>query len=268
MARELDRFERRHGKGERAAEAGAATTVGLSAIEGLRHELADRKEDELGAYKRRDAFERQLQPGDILFHRRDRQDLGKFAKGDPYYHTSIYQGDGAVATAGGPDQGIRKNLSLKSKFKEDIKAYRPNVSEADRVEAARYALSQHRAPYASPREIIRHGVEHLFSPSGGPDAARAACGTDGQVCSQFVANTHPDIFKKQYASPADMRHAPEMEYIGRLNHLGDVTKEEKLLSRVAYPLAKNLKWGLGAGALAYAGMSLADHMKGNADGSP
>jgi hypothetical protein len=182
------------------------------------------------------------------------------AKGDPFYHSSIYMGKGKLADAYDFEKGISNDTPLFGDVAEGVRAYRPKSGQK---EALDYARKMKGTAYGSDEEILRHGFEHLL----GNGKKSGVCGPDGQVCTQFVANAYPELFPDQYASPATMRHAKDLELIARYEPI-QVAKREKILSRLVYPLLKNAKYGLGAGALAYGGSKLAKYLSKNEKDEP
>lgn len=256
-----------------AAAAGVAIPAGsFVAKHEILDALANRDVTPTRAY---DDFVDKLEKGDVLFHHRGNKTsahtIGKMgteadwmmgAKGDPYYHASIYQGGDKIAEASDFDTGVRKNAPVRADVPENIRAYRPKNQE-DILQALKYAKDAHGSEYAGDLgSIIKHGASHLFSPTGGPDAS-CANAKNPQVCTQFVANAYPEIFEKELASPASMRHAADLDLVARYEPRGARTLRELFLTRGVYPIAKSLKYGAAAGALGYGAKSIYDHLKGD-----
>jgi len=258
-----------------ATEIGGGTTAALAAAFTAKHELKDLMDNKGVRRKQRfQDFKDQLQPGDILFHHRSAKNSARpqirdaplpgteadymmGIKGDPFYHTSIYKGRGKLADAFDVDIGITGKTPLEGDTPENIRAYRPSGGQSKALD---YAKKAEGGEYMSFKEMLDHGASHLFDPRGGPDTTRRL-GCHGQACTQFVANAYKDIFPKQYASPADMRHSPELNLIARYEPMGDRTLREIALTRGLYPVLKNLTKGAAVGVGAYAGLKALRHYK-------
>lgn len=180
------------------------------------------------------------------------------AKGDHHYHSSIYQGKGKISEAADYEKGVRNNRPLNYEYGENLRAYRPKKGQVI-PDALAYTKAMHKTPYVEQEDLIKGALEHLFVPGGGgKTTGKAPC--HGSFCTQHVANAYPDIFDKLNASPADMRHSKELELIARYEPKAARSLREIALTRGAYPLLKNLKYGIGAAAAAYGGMKLNDYL--------
>ena len=258
----------------RAALASAGITGAMGATEGtLRYLRAAEAEKAQRATKWYSEFLAKLQPGDVLFHRKGTKWTGNAdlagrdipikegqvmlaAKGDPFYHASVYRGKGNVTEAADWKQGVKNTRLSAASAPEELIAMRAPQSEVakaiDTVESIRKAGT----PYRSETGAIQHGLKHLAGLS--EEAGKACRLTDrGIVCTELVAEAFPKIFKDRLASPGDMRFNPDLDFVARYNPAHNkVTLGENLLAHGAYPMLKNAKWGLlgglgvlGAGAL-------------------
>lgn len=271
MATELEKFEAK--KRRRSVEAGLLTTGSLAARHGIMHELMDRAEN--AATPKTNGYQDyldKLQPGDVLFNREfGKDDRGKAhlydaisgAKGEHHLHPVVYRGGGRIAEAGGGDVPAKARTKMDSSgYPLESQAYRlKNLGAAEKAKALGFLDQAAGTPYKDVPGIAKHVLGHLagISPKTTGDVKKA-CG-DGIVCSELVAEAYPKRFTDRYMSPVDMRHHPDMEMVARYGHTLPVPLKEKLLSRGVYPVLKNLKYGLGAGALAYGGMSLAEYLR-------
>jgi len=265
-----------------AALTALGVTGGFAGYDALSHTIRD-KMQEAGVPKTRSFqdFQSKLQPGDVVFHRRPSKYSGAAsigaqefpikesdvmigAKGDPFYHPSVYRGKGRITEAAGAMEGV-KNSRLWSKYPEEMKVYRPK-DPSQTPKALRFLDSMVGEEYKSHADTIKHGATHLFTPSG-PKTSGLKCkiGKGGIVCSELVAESYPKIFKDRFMSPVDMRHSKDMELVARYGNVKGITAREALLSKVLYPTLKNLKWGALAGGLGLAGMGLADHFRSSAN---
>lgn len=298
MTTELEKFQMRRrrrdepdDRARQAAEVGALTTGSLAARHGILHGALDASEEAaMPRSTRYDDFLGKLKPGDVIFHRKQHKDTGKAefagveapfreldvmlaAKGDPFYHASVYRGRGKTTEAAGWDEGV-KNSRLWGAAPEELRAYRPNVSETQRQRALDFVRSKIGAKYKGELGVMRHGAEHLLSPLEGPSTGqRGSKGLTDAVCTELAAEAYPSLFGKRFMSPADMRHHPSMEMVGHYGHIPAVGARERILTRGVYPLLRNLKWGVLGGLGAYGAMSLSDHFrkhatKGPSDGIP
>lgn len=275
----LTKFKKKHKleDGKTAAEVGAAATLVPAAAFSIKHELADKAEN--AAVRRTRAFQDfqdKLQKGDILFHHRAvkkspgiepiggipipgrEADWMMASKGDHHYHSSIYEGKGKISEAADYEKGVRSDRPLSYEYGENVRAYRPKKSELI-PDALAYTKSAHGTPYVEQEDLVKGAMEHLFAPGGGGNTTgKVPC--KGSFCTQHVANAYPDVFDKLNVSPADMRHSKDLELIARYEPKAARTLRELALSRGAYPILKNLKYGLGAGAATYGAMKLNDYL--------
>ncbi len=256
----------------KAKQVGVGVLAGLSGYEGIRNELFDRAEDESTKKTRNlDALRKKMQPGDVVFHRTPNDvsskalghittnDILSAVKGDPFYHTSIYTGKGLISEAGAGKSDQVGNSRLSRAADDDLRVYRPKLDPKTVAGAVDYAKANKGRQYSTLGRQAEHGLRHLFDPTGGPDVARPTC--KGTACTELVTEAYPEVFKKRFISPIDMRQSKDMELVARYGKDIPVSLREKVLSRGVYPLLKNLKYGLGAGALAYGGMKAYDLLK-------
>jgi len=129
-----------------AALTALGVTGGFAGYDALSHTIRD-KMQEAGVPKTRSFqdFQSKLQPGDVVFHRRPSKYSGAAsigaqefpikesdvmigAKGDPFYHPSVYRGKGRITEAAGAMEGV-KNSRLWSKYPEEMKVYRPKAEQ-------------------------------------------------------------------------------------------------------------------------------------------
>lgn len=271
-------------KRKKAIGIGGGVTLGMAGYEGALNEFRDQAENASVPRSRSiNDLRKKIKPGDVVFHRTPnsesfRNSLGitnndilSTIKGDPFGHASIYTGHGRIIESGGGDKHtvgssdlMRRANLRKPNFRhmqEDLKIYRPKVSPEKVKDAIAYAVNSKGREYASDTDLLKHAANHLLNPTGGPNVA-CKTGKKGITCTELVAEAYPDILKKRYASPADMRASKDLELVARYGNRIPMSLREKILSRAVYPTIKNLKYGVGAGALAYGGLSLLDRLKG------
>lgn len=268
-----------------AALLGLGMTGGLGAYDSLAHTIRDRiQRGAVPATRSFSDFQGKLQPGDVVFHRRPSKHSGAAsigsrelpfkesdvmigAKGDPFYHPSVYRGGGNITEAAGAYEGV-KNTRLNPKYPEELMAYRLKDPKRGEISKAQRFLDRMiGSDYKSHADTIKHGATHLFTPKG-PRTSGLKCkiGKKGIVCSELVAEAYPRVFKDRFMSPIDMRHSKDMELVARYGtQVRPITAREAILSKGVYPLLKNLKWGALAGGVGLAGMSLADQFRRSAD---
>jgi hypothetical protein len=228
-------------------------------------------------------FQKKLQPGDVVFHRRGHKYTGEAelngrefpiresdvmlaAKGDPYYHPSVYRGKGLVTDAAGWDMGV-KNTRLYNQVPEDLRVYRPKATDAQRQKAGKFLNDMTGANYKSEAEVMKHGLGHLAGQSVPTTGDVSKLTPKGVVCSELVAEAYPHLFKDRLMSPIDMRHHPDMDLVARYGHSLQVGAREKIAAHVVHPLLKHAKWGLAAGVGSLALSKLADYRKEERHGS-
>lgn len=260
-----------------AALAGAGTTAAVGGVPSLYHYLKDQEDfDRVGTKRSFDDFLASLEPGDLLFHRHSYKDSPKaslgsrdlpfsesqamtLAKGDPFYHSSVYNGKGITTEAHGLKEGV-KRTSLRADRKNtplDILAYRPK-EKGEAKKALGYLDDMVGSEYPGIEGLYKNAITHLFG-SGGPKASRCASG-DPIACTELTANAYPKVSEKRYASPMEMRHSPQVELISRYNKAPKITALEGFLARIGYPVLKSLKYALPAAGAAYA-------LSGDSDGT-
>lgn len=275
----LTKFKKKHKMedGKTAAEVGAAATLIPAAAFSIKHELADKAENEAVRRTRGfQDFQDKLQKGDLLFHHRPAKvsapidplggipipgreaDWMMAAKGDHYYHSSIYEGKGKISEAADYAKGVQSDSPLSYEFGENVRAYRPKKSELI-PNALAYTKSAHGTPYVELEDLAKGALEHLFKPGGGGNTT-GTVPCQGSFCTQHVANAYPELFDKLNVSPADMRHSKDLELIARYEPKAGRSLRELAMSRGAYPILKNLKYGVGAGAATYGAMKLNDYL--------
>lgn len=258
----------------RSALAAAGITGAMGATEGgLRYLRSADAEKAQRATKRYSDFLAQMQPGDVVFHRKgakwtgNAELLGKdlpikeghvmlAGKGDPFYHASIYRGKGNITEAADWKQGVKNTRLSASNFPEELIAMRARENQVkqaiDRVEDIRKSGT----PYRSDAGSIEHGLKHL---AGLSEETGKTCNFTkrGIVCTELAAEAYPKVFKDRLASPGDMRFSDDLKFVARYNPTKEkITLGENLLAHGVYPMLKNAKWGLlgglgvlGAGAL-------------------
>lgn len=260
-----------------AAIGGGAVLGGLAGYEGLKHYLADKYEKEsVKASPKWADFLGQLEPGDIIFHRTPSEysgnidinkreipikenDLMKMLKGDSFYHSSVYKGNGVVTESSGMREGV-KNSRARGPIPQELMAYRPK-DKRQIPGALKHLKESVGREYADHDELYKHVLQHLSGIEPSSKEARKICGNT--VCTELTAEAYPKIFPKTTMSPADMRHSEDLKLIARYGKTLPISTRERLLTRVAYPLLKNAKYGLAAGAGIYGLKSLADYFRGD-----
>ena len=271
--RERQEAEERKSRLEQAAGLGAATTGGLALNHSIRHTLQDIGEER--AVPKTNSWReylKKLQPGDVIFSREfGKDDRGKAhiydalaaAKGDNFVHPTVYRGGGMISEAGGADVPAKARARMSaSHYPLEQRAYRfKNIADPEKARAFQFLDEMAGTPYKSATDTALHGLGHLAGVQVPTTGKACRVGKDGVVCSELVAEAFPKRFKDRLMSPIDMRHHPDMEMVARYGHSVDVPLGERVLARGVYPVLRNLKWGLGAGALGYAGLSLADYFK-------
>jgi ADP-ribose pyrophosphatase YjhB (NUDIX family) len=265
------------------AEAGAATsgalTAGGAAKGALTEYVKERKAPTARSIK---DFEKGLKPGDILFTRAGKSisprlevDIGSKTKefpfpekyplqagvGSKHYHAALYTGKkkGVFHAAGQGQVGHEKLRDAVQNY--DVVAYRPEGATPGEV---RQALAHPKRlkgrRYKTEGELAAQGARMLFDPTGGPKACKNVKGR--MVCNTVVSTAYPKQFKKEFASIQDMKGTKGMKAVGRYSRVAPAGMTERLLSGIAHPAAKSLKWGLGAGALAALGKKVMGGKKG------
>lgn len=246
---------------------GLGTTGGLAAAHtgyhGVRDLLDNAKVPKSNSWK---DFLGKLDPADLVYYRqygaKDKKALGHVydlisgVKGDEYLHPSVYRGKGMISEAGGYDIPAKAKVRMSgSDYPIEAKAYRfSDLSPAEQKKAFSFLDKTEGARYKSSGEVAKHGLGHLAGmkiPTG-----KCKPGKDGIVCSELVTEAFPKRFKDRLMSPINMRHADKSELVARYGKSVSIPMRERLLARVGYPLMKNAKWGLLAGAAGYGAMNL------------
>jgi len=263
---------------------GLGTTTALAAGQSSIGMYRDAQENKMKYTRGLDDFMGKLKPGDVLFHRRPtkwsgKSDLGPFelpiketdvmigAKGDQFYHASIYgdkgrgkrRGLGTIYEAADWEKGVTKS-PITGDFAEEIKAYRPKGQTPETRRAAiDYLKKRIGTQYKEAPGVIAHGLTH-HAGIRAPSKQICGLGPGGKtVCTELVAEAYPKIFKDRFMSPMNMRHSKDMELIARYGaNVGKNPLKDAILSRALYPLLRNAKWGLLAGAGAYGLQSIGD----------
>ena len=256
---------------------GAATTGGLAAHHvgrAMLHERAERAR--VPNSKRWKDFVGQLKPGDVLFSRStkrkllpDVKDVLQGGMGSPHYHAALYTGKGRVFEH--PGAGFTSSYNsakLQLGRGEDVVAYRPNVDEKTRRDAVTKVPKELSGrKYKTNAGVIAQGAENLLVPGGGGKACTKA--PDGRIVRTTVIQRAYNKLFTDTTNVEEMRRHKNMNMVARLQRPGTAPSlREKMLYRGVYPIAKNLKWGLGAGGLAYLGKKVHDYVKKDGGSAP
>lgn len=250
-------------------------TAGAQAIPQI---LRDRAEnDSVRKTRGWDKLLKQLTPGDVIFSRRGRKNVGKaevgpfefpfteqdvmnVGKGDPFYHAAVYEGGGNVLESADWEKGIKRSRLWKD-TPEELRVYRAPEKDASR--ALKFMSEAQGTPYKSEMGVIKHGAKHLAGLSEKTTGNACKAGKNGLVCTEAVAEAFPGIFKNKLAGPAEMRAAEQLKLVARYGGL-EPGMREILLSRLVHPVIKNAKWG----ALAGAGVMAANALMGDSNDEP
>jgi hypothetical protein len=252
-----------------AAALGVGTTgtlAGWDAYKGIMQERAEAKKPRTRDWQK---FLATMQPGDIIFHRRPSKyssqaelrgfkmpykesDLLTAAKGDPYYHTSVYRGKGISTEAANADDGV-KNTRLHPDDPDELMVYRPKQGQR---RAARFLDAAKGVPYKSDMETFKHGIAHLAGMQQPTGNSVCKLTKQGSVCTELTAEAYPKIFKDKLMSPKDMRRSDQLNFVGKYGSIPKMAMREKILSNAVYPVLKNAKWGALAGALGLGALAL------------
>lgn len=276
----LEKYRRKNDDDARLALTAGATGLGAAtAYHGLHDYLRDLKMDtEQPRTKHFSDFQASLKPGDMLFYRRPTAysgtaDLGKLefpfkeaaillgGKGDTFYHPAIYKGRGLIQHAEDWKKGIR-DARIDRGVPEEIMAMRAK-NPKDTAKALNIMKELRGVPYKSEWDVVGHGLKHL---AGVGEKTGNYCKKTGNglVCSEFVAESYPSIFKSRTMSPRDMRNAEGLEFVSRYSpRTHGVTAMDKALVYGVHPLARSLKWGALAAGGAYGAAKLAKWLKNN-----
>lgn len=252
---------------EKAVGVGAATTGVLAGHHALRDIMRERRENKsTRPSKTWREFRKELQPGDVLFSRSNVKNKKLFTVkdylqpgvGSPHYHAQVYIGDGKIFHHPGEGHVAQKNIAKVQLGRgEDVVAYRPNVSDKEKTRAIKdipKALSKR--PYKSGIATTAMGLKNLLVPGGAGKACHKT--PSGKiVCTTVVSSSYPSLFREN-TNIEEMRRNPKMKMVARLNRGAPPSLRERVLTRGVYPVVKNLKWGLGAGGLAYLGKRVHD----------
>jgi hypothetical protein len=273
----LQRYARKNDErmsaGETAAISGLGMTAASTAHGGISAYLQDEALKDLKYTRDYEKFRKSLEPGDILYYKRPggksaNAELGgidlplketnvmQAGKGDQYYHPAIYEGKGMIRHSAGWDEGIKRSPLL-SGLDEEILAQRPKKKQLVK-KALNRSEKMLGGDYKQEMETMTHGAKHhlgVKTPTGGK------CGTDPLLCSEYVAESYPDLFGHREISPRAMRASKDAELVGRYatsNLAKGMTATEKAMIYGAYPALKSLKYGALAAAAGYAGSKLQD----------
>ena len=264
---------------KKSAMIGGGVLASMAATEGIGNELFEKAESSKMKRSRSwDDFLKKLEPGDTLFHRTPGKytdplfggegrikinDLLLATKGDPFFHSSMYKGRGKIIEAIGQGKSMKaQDLKGDRYVPQEIKAYRPSKGNPEKALA--YAKKSVGSDYKTLGQSAEHAFGHLFKPGGGPSATPCK---GNKICTEMVAEAYPETFRKRFMSPVDMRKAEGMELVGHYGKTLPIAMREKILARGVYPLLKNLKYGVGAGAMAYGGSKLMDYLKDEKNGT-
>lgn len=149
-----------------------------------------------------DELQKKLQPGDIIFTAPDRKripawarhiykPISKLVQGTDYGHTAIYVGDGNVVDARMGRTAVQSSLKQMLNH-NNVVAFRPKVSPAEKKQAIEYASSQVGTPF-SLRSLIR-----AATPIRGKRRGNKPEMDNKLICSALVANA----YSKRKFSPA------------------------------------------------------------------
>lgn len=260
-----------------ALAAGLGTTAGLSGADATREYLRDALEDKAVKHSRSyaDLFKK-LEAGDIVFTRYpakhapkyalpggqeiplSAKDLVQLTTGSPNYHGQIYEGGGKVSQAQGSNMPYERSNTFHDWSGQDVKAYRPTkASAAERKAALKFVKDARGTPYTSVGETVKQGLSNLLGLSPSSKGGKCRIGPDGGInCTSSITSAYPKQFDKLYMTPDEMRGVEGMELVGRYGRAGKLTPYEHVMTRGIYPLLKNAKWGLLAGAGAYGAKKL------------
>lgn len=248
-----------------AAAIGAGVAGTKATAEGIRSTIRDRREGKVKVEKNITSFEKKLKPGDIIFSR-DPKSKYRFNVGDrtlPFteksmiqagvgssqYHAGLYTGKGKMFHASGVGQVGKDWLESESRGK-DVMAYRPGgASKREVTEALKQPKRMKGRQYKTTEELISQAKSTILSPKQGPKACYNVKGRT--VCTNVVASAYPKQFKKEFATIDQMKGTKGMTPIARYSRVAPPSAREKILSRVAYPAIRNLKWAPLAAAAAY-----------------
>lgn len=249
----------------RAALVGAGVTGAMGATEGALRYLKDR--DFMAANRptrRFDDFVDKMEPGDLVFHRTPtryaaltkpwsfgpdfiNEALAMIAgKGDTFYHPSVHLDDGRVMESSGFEKGISRTDLANPETPEELLVMRAR-KRALAAKALDYAKKAEGGSYKTYDQTLKHAGRHL---AGLKEASGKGACSPGSVCSEFVADAYPSLFKDRLASPFDMRHHPDLEFVARYAPTSKVTLGENIAAHGVYPLLRNMKFGLLAGGTA------------------
>lgn len=278
LAKYAKKNEDRMSPAEAAAISGIGTSAALTAHGGIEAYKQDAALKDLKHTRDYKKFREGLQPGDILYYKRPEKwsaeaSLGPLdlpikennimlaGKGDQYYHPAIYEGKGMIRHSAGWDEGIKRS-PLRSGLEEEILVQRPkNAAHVQKaLERSKELLGGN---YKQEADTILHGAKHLAgikTPTGG------ACKKDpsGLLCSEYVAESYPDLFKDRNLSPRTMRASKDADLVARYATSPSaklMTNTEKAMVYGAHPALKSLKYGALAAAAGYAGSKLRDKFR-------
>ncbi len=262
--------------GHKALAVGSGVAATGAVAQSFSDSMKDRVESKVKSSRSLKDFSKKLKKGDVIYSGYNPKDsfsvmLGKkklplkvsqmvqMATGNPNYHGMVYLGKGLVGQAEGEGMplAIRK---LHSQGKgQRMKAYRPKASKKEIDSAVNYVKKVKGTRYKNIKETATQGAEMLFRPGMGPKTCRKTKG--GIVCNTLVTKAYPKQFKRENMSVNQVRKTKGTKFIGSYGKISKSPIADKVINKVIHPTLKNLKWGLGAGALAYGGMKLRDYIK-------
>lgn len=257
--------------GEAALAAGGLAT-GVGAVRtGVQQSKIHAAEKALAQSRSFNDFISKLEPGDVIFSRSinkkrkrrvDLHDIVQSGSGSPHVHTQVYQGRGNTLDIGGPNmKGEASKAYAHLGAGNDLIAYRANTSKKSRQRASQRANVLRGAEYVSEPKFVGRGAQALL---GAPGRACNISSKGGLICNDVALKAHSDTFKKRHQTIADMKANKNMSPVARLSKLKPSLRDT-ITHRGVYPVLKNLKWGVGAGALAGAAIGakkIIDSFKG------
>ncbi len=264
--------EREKERLRKAAMVSLGVTGAGAAMQSIPHVLREARDNSAVAKSRAyQDFLAKLEPGDLVFNRefgaKDKKgglghvyDLLSATKGDTFVHPTVYRGKGMVSEAGGGDVAAKSHARMSAAhYPLESRAYRlTDMSPEERKAAFTYLDKMVGTPYKSMPDVAEHGIKHLLGMTE-KTTGNPCSGKNGIVCSELVAEAFPKRFADKLMSPLEMRHAKGSELIARYGKSVGVPLRERLLAKAVYPVMKNAKWGLLAGAGALAASAIGDH---------
>ncbi len=157
-----------------------------------------------------------LEPGDAIFSRRRRKDIGKaelgpfefpfteqdvmnIGKGDPYYHAALYEGKGNVLKSADWEKGIKRGRLWKD-TPEELRVYRASKPHAEK--ALDFMTKAQGTPYKSEMGVVQHGLKHMAGITE-KTTGKVCAGKNGLVCTEDPASSS----KPNQRKPATTRQA-------------------------------------------------------------